>query len=206
MTEAFQLLLAFSGKIGYFGVFFFMTIESSFIPFPSEIVIPPAAYLAHQGELNLLGVIAAGILGSLTGALINYYLAMTLGRKMIYSLANKKISRMLLINERKIEHAERYFLKYGRVSTFMGRLVPVVRELISLPAGFSRMNIRAFVLLTALGSGIWVTILAVLGYVFGSNKDLLYQYFQDLKLFMIGVAFLAVLFFIYRRQKRRFLY
>ncbi len=125
-------------EIGYLGITLLITIESSFIPFPSEIVIPPAAYLAQQGEMNIFLVILAGIIGSLLGALINYFLAYTLGRKVVYSLVNLKIFRFLLINKEKVVKAEEYFLKYGNFSTFMGRFIPAVRQLISIPAGFLR--------------------------------------------------------------------
>ena len=141
-------------EIGYLGITLLITIESSFIPFPSEIVIPPAAYLAQQGEMNIFLVILAGIIGSLLGALINYFLAYTLGRKVVYSLVNLKIFRFLLINKEKVVKAEEYFLKYGNFSTFMGRFIPAVRQLISIPAGFSKMNLKNFILYTSLGSGI----------------------------------------------------
>jgi len=158
MLEIINLLLAFSSKIGYFGVAFLMTIESSFVPFPSEVVILPAAYLSQQGEMNIIFVILAGIFGSLFGATINYILAFTLGRKLVYSLANSKFAKILLISEQKIIKAEQYFLKYGNIATFVGRLVPAIRQLISIPAGFSKMNFKKFIFYTFLGSGIWTNI------------------------------------------------
>ncbi len=166
------------GKIGYFGVMGLMAIESSFIPFPSEIIVPPAAYLASQGQFNIYLVIIAGIVGSLIGALINYYLALTLGRKVIYSF----------INNAKLDKAEKYFLKYGNVSTLIGRLIPWVRQLISIPAGFSKMNLASFTLYTSLGSGIWVIILAVLGYSFGSNQEMFEKYYSEISLFFVVLA------------------
>jgi len=156
-----SLVSSIISKIGYYGIFILITIESSFIPFPSEIVIPPAAYLAQQGEMNIFLVILAGIIGSLLGALINYFLAYTLGRKVVYSLVNLKIFRFLLINKNKVIKAEKYFIKYGNFSTFMGRFIPAVRQLISIPAGFSKMNLKNFILYTSLGSGIWVIVLAI---------------------------------------------
>ena len=144
MHELINNLLDIFLGIGYPGIVLLMTVESSFIPFPSEVVIPPAAYLAQQGQLNIVYVILAGIAGSLLGAAINYLLALTLGRRIIYALADTKFARILLINGKKIEKAEKYFLKYGTASTFLGRLVPAVRQLISIPAGFSRMNLRNF--------------------------------------------------------------
>jgi len=187
-------------KIGYWGVVALMTIESSFIPFPSEIIVPPAAYLAQQGQFNIYLVIIAGIAGSLLGALINYYLARTLGRKIIYALARKKFSKFLLINPEKLVKAEKYFLKYGNVSTFIGRLVPWARQLISIPAGFSKMNLKRFIFYTSLGSGIWVIILAVLGYAFGSNQELLAGYYEEISLFFIILALIIVIGIIIKRK------
>ena len=141
LESFFQILLDFTQGMGYTGVLFLMTIESSFIPFPSELVITPAAYLASKGEMNIVLVVFFGILGSLIGALINYYLAMYLGRPLVYALTEKKFSKILLINSKKLEKAEKFFLKYGEFSTFTGRLIPVVRQLISLPAGFTKMKL-----------------------------------------------------------------
>lgn len=187
-------------KIGYWGVVALMTIESSFIPFPSEIIVPPAAYLAQQGQFNIYLVIIAGIVGSLLGALINYYLARTLGRKIIYALAGKKFSKFLLINPEKLAQAEKYFLKYGNISTFIGRLVPWVRQLISIPAGFSKMNLKRFIFYTSLGSGIWIIVLAVLGYTFGSNQELLAGYYEEISLFFIILALVIVIGIIIKRR------
>jgi len=167
LESFFQVLLEFTEGMGYFGVFFLMTIESSFIPFPSELVIPPAAYLASKGQMNIFLIIFFGIFGSLIGALINYYLAMFLGRPIIYSLTEKKFTSLLLINSKKLKKAEKFFLKYGEFSTFTGRLIPVVRQLISIPAGFTRMKLIPFMFYTSLGAGIWVVILAVIGYTGG---------------------------------------
>jgi len=189
-------------KIGYWGVVVLMTIESSFIPFPSEIIVPPAAYLAQQGQFNIYLVIIAGIAGSLLGALINYYLAYTLGRKIIYALAGKKFSKFLLINPEKLIQAERYFLKYGNVSTFVGRFVPWIRQLISIPAGFSKMNLKRFIFYTSLGSGIWVIILAVLGYVFGSNQELLAGYYKEISLFFAFLALVIIIGILVNRVNR----
>ena len=130
----------YMANINYFTITLLMTIESSFIPFPSEVVIPPAAWKAAQGELNVYLVVLCGILGSLLGAIFNYYFALLLGRKLVYSLADTKIAHLMLINRSSVEKSERYFLKYGNSSTFIGRLVPAVRQLISLPAGLSKMD------------------------------------------------------------------
>ncbi len=176
------------GQLGYLGVMGLMAIESSFIPFPSEIIIPPAAYLASQGQFNIYLVILAGIIGSLIGALVNYYLAYSLGRKVMYSLADSKLSRFLFISSEKLKKSEKYFIKYGGVSTLIGRLVPVIRQLISIPAGFSKMNLTSFAIYTSLGSGIWVIVLAVLGYVFGENQEMFEKYYGEISLLFVALA------------------
>ena len=155
----------FVENANYLFVFIFMTIESSFIPFPSEVVVPPAAYLACTGrDMNFGLVIVFATLGALTGAFINYYLALWIGRPIVYRFANSRFGHACLIDQAKVEKAEAYFDKKGAISTFVGRLIPAVRQLISIPAGLARMNIGVFALFTALGAGIWNIILAGLGY------------------------------------------
>jgi membrane protein DedA with SNARE-associated domain len=185
----------YMGNINYFTITLLMAIESSFIPFPSEVVIPPAAWKAAQGDLNAGLVVLCGVMGSLLGAVFNYYFALFLGRKLVYSLADTKIAHLLLINRKSVEKSERYFLKYGNSSTFIGRLVPAVRQLISLPAGLSRMDIKAFVFYTALGSGTWTTILAALGYYLYTQKELLNRYYAEIWWILVamGVLFLVYL-------------
>ena len=181
------------GKIGYWGIMSLMTIESSFIPFPSEIIIPPAAYLASQNQMNIYLIILAGIIGSLIGALINYYLALFLGRKIIYSF----------ISSNKLDKSEKYFLKYGNISTFIGRLVPGIRQLISVPAGFSKMKLSSFIFYTSLGSGIWVIILAILGYSFGSNQEMLEKYYSEISWFFIFFAIVFVISIIIKNRIKK---
>ena len=155
----------FVENANYLFVFIFMTIESSFIPFPSEVVVPPAAYLACTGtDMNFGLVIVFATLGALTGAFINYYLALWIGRPIVYRFANSRLGHACLIDQAKVEKAEAYFEKKGAISTFVGRLIPAVRHLISIPAGLARMNIGVFALFTTLGAGIWNIILAGLGY------------------------------------------
>lgn len=155
----------FVENANYLFVFIFMTIESSFIPFPSEVVVPPAAYLACTGsDMNFGMVIVFATLGALTGAFINYYLALWIGRPIVYRFANSRFGHACLIDQAKVEKAEAYFDKKGAISTFVGRLIPAVRQLISIPAGLACMNIGVFALFTALGAGIWNIILAGLGY------------------------------------------
>jgi membrane protein DedA with SNARE-associated domain len=185
----------YMGNINYFTITLLMAIESSFIPFPSEVVIPPAAWKAAQGDLDVGLVVLCGVMGSLLGAVFNYYFALFLGRKLVYSLADTKIAHLLLINRESVEKSERYFLKYGNSSTFIGRLMPAVRQLISLPAGLSRMDIKAFVFYTTLGSGTWTTILAALGYYLYTQKELLNRYYAEIWWILVamGVLFLVYL-------------
>ncbi len=157
----------FSGaleSLNYWWIVFFMTIESSFIPFPSEVVMIPAAYMACEtGEMTFPMIVGAGTLGALFGALINYGLSMTLGRAIIYAFANSRFGHMCLIDEDKVKQAEDYFDKHGAVSTFIGRMIPAIRQLISIPAGLAKMNIGSFVLFTCLGAAIWNAILVGIG-------------------------------------------
>jgi len=196
-------LLSLISGIGYLGITLLMAVESSFILFPSEIIIPPAAYLAQQGKMNIFFVILAGIIGSLLGALVNYFLAYTLGRKVIYSLADYKIFRFLLINKKKVIKAEGYFLKYGNFSTLMGRFIPAVRQLISIPAGFSKMNLKNFIFYTFIGSSIWIVVLAVLGYVFGSNKELIAEYYKYISIFFIVLSIILIIGVIIKKKIKK---
>jgi membrane protein DedA with SNARE-associated domain len=194
--EIFQQVIDwYMQNINYLTVFLLMMIESTFIPFPSEAIIPPAAWLAAKGELNIFGVVASGTAGALVGALINYYIGYTLGRKIIYSLADTKWAHLMMVNREKIEKAEHFFLKNGNSSTFIGRLVPVIRQLISLPAGVAKMRILPFILWTTLGAGIWNVLLALLGYFLYSQQELLHKYYQELwwGVLVIGVLFVGYL-------------
>jgi len=184
--------------MNYFTITVLMTIESSFIPFPSEVVIPPAAWKAAQGDLDLGLVILFGTLGALLGAIINYYLARSLGKMMIYRFADSRLGRMCLLDSHKVRKAEDYFIRYGNVSTFIGRLVPGVRQLISIPAGLAEMPLRPFLLYTTLGALIWNTILAVLGYYLQSQKELFEKYYGELSWGFAGLAVLFVAYLIYK--------
>ncbi len=200
MSELISFLLSITDGMGYLGVFILMAIESSFIPFPSEIVIPPAGYLASTGSMNLFLVIVFGILGSILGALINYFLAYFLGRKFAYSFAKMKIAKYLLISEENLQKSEELIRKYGASSTFFGRLLPAIRQLISIPAGFSKMNLFCFLFFTALGSGIWVTILAFLGYFFGENQEVLHTYYSEITYGLVAVVVLIGLLYLFKRK------
>jgi membrane protein DedA with SNARE-associated domain len=155
-------------KLGYPGIVLLMALESSFFPFPSEVVLPPAGFLAAQGRMNVWLVVAAGISGSLLGATVNYVVAAKLGRPLLH-----KYSKYLLIKEQSLDRSEAFFLKHGEISTFVGRLIPVIRQYISLPAGLSRMNLGVFCLFTGLGAGIWSGVLTYIGWFLGKNADVL---------------------------------
>jgi len=142
--------------------------------------------------MNIYLVVLFGVIGSLIGAIINYSLAFYLGRILIYKIADHKTSRFFLINSAKIKKSEDFFLHYGNISTLIGRLVPVVRQLISLPAGFAQMNFKSFCFYTTLGSAVWITVLAILGYAFGSNQELLVRYYKEISWFFVILAVLIV--------------
>lgn len=167
--DAQQFVDWFTQNATYLFVFLFMTLESSFIPFPSEVVVPPAAYVACANigagqDMNVWLVVVFATLGALAGAYINYFLAMWVGRPIVYRFADTRLAHGLLIDREKVDRAERYFDRHGAASTFFGRLIPVIRQLISIPAGISKMNLGTFTLFTFLGGLIWNAILASLGY------------------------------------------
>lgn len=187
----------FVNNATYLFVFVFMVIESSFVPFPSEVVVPPAAYLAVQkGDMNILLVVLVATAGALVGALINYVLALLIGRPVVYAFANSRLGHACLIDAAKVEKAEAYFDKHGAISTFIGRLIPAVRQLISIPAGIARMNIWAFALYTSLGALLWNGILAGLGWWLAQHVTLsqLYEAVEKYNsyLTMAGFALLAL--------------
>lgn len=171
MHEAMVWLVESIGAMGYPGIFILMAMESSIFPVPSELVMPPAGYLAQKGEMDMLTVILCGTIGSLVGAYANYFVARYLGRPLIL-----RYGRYVWISEEKFVKVEAFFLRHGEISTFIGRLLPVIRHLISIPAGLAGMNHFRFSLYTLLGAGIWVTILTWIGYVIGSNQELIMQY------------------------------
>jgi membrane protein DedA with SNARE-associated domain len=197
MHEAINWLVTTIGAMGYPGIFLLMAMESSVVPLPSELVMPPAGYLAHQGQMNMVAAILCGTAGSLVGAYINYFAAHYLGRPLLL-----KYGRYVLITEEKFAKVERFFKSHGEISTFIGRLLPVVRHLISLPAGLAGMHHWKFALYTLLGAGIWVTVLTVIGYIIGKEQALIMQYSHHA---VIGVViFSAVLIAVYvRRHKRK---
>ena len=189
-------LLTTIGALGYPGIFLLMAMESSVIPIPSELVMPPAGYLAQQGRMNIWFAIFMGTAGSLAGAYANYYAAHYLGRPLLL-----KYGKYVWITEEKFAKVEQYFKDHGEISTFIGRLLPVVRHLISLPAGLAGMNHVKFTIYTLAGAGLWVTILTWIGYFIGANQELIMQYSHQAVIGVIIVS--AVIIAIYVRNHKR---
>jgi len=198
MHEIVNQIVEIVGSLGYAGIFIMMFLESSFFPFPSEVVMIPAGYLAFKGEMNIYLAIGVGILGSVTGALFNYYLAMKFGRKFLL-----KYGKYFFLKEDSLDKLERFFQKHGEVSTLNGRLIPGIRQYISLPAGLSRMSVWKFSAYTALGAGIWVVVLAGLGYFLGSNEAMIKEYLHMATMIaLLCVAFIT-LFYVVRTKRRK---
>ncbi len=196
MQQLIDWLVATIGAMGYPGVFLLMAMESSVIPVPSELVMPPAGYLAQQGEMNIAVAILCGTFGSLLGAYVNYFAARHLGRPLLL-----RYGKYVWITEEKFAKVEKFFLKHGEISTFLGRMLPVVRHLISLPAGLSGMNHLRFSLYTLLGAGIWVTVLTYIGYFIGENRELIMRYSHQALVVVILCS--AVVLSVYIRRHRR---
>lgn len=196
-------------NLNYWTITLLMTIESSFIPFPSEVVVPPAAYKAAgaNSDLNVFLVVLFATLGANIGAMINYYIAYFVGRPIVYKFANSRFGHMCLIDEAKVQKAEAYFDKHGALSTFVGRLIPAVRQLISIPAGLAKMKLSTFLLYTTLGAGIWNAILAAIGYYLQAivpEEELMAtvtEYSHELGYVFIGVGIVIVAYLIYKGKK-----
>lgn len=187
-------------NLNYFTVALLMMIESTFLPLPSELVMPFAAFKAANGELNVFLVVLAGTVGALTGSLINYTLAYYLGRPLVYKFASSRLGRVFLLSEEKVKKAEDYFIRNGKSSTFIGRLVPGVRHLISIPAGLSKMNLRDFLLYTFVGAGLWNIILVIIGYFIYDISDKIIPYLDD-ALYVLGAVF--IIYLIVKARKNR---
>ena len=213
MESSAELIKWVLENLNYWVVTIFMTIESSFIPFPSEVIVPPAAWKAMTDDsMNIFLVVIFATIGADLGALINYYLARWLGRPIVYKFANSRFGHMCLIDEAKVRHAEEYFRKHGAASTFFGRLIPAVRQLISIPAGLAGMKLGSFLLYTTLGAGIWNTILALLGYFIYRFTDikttndvyiLATEYSHEICYIILAVSLLVVGFLIYKGIKQK---
>lgn len=193
LHEIVDFIVKTVGDLGYIGIFVMMFLESTFFPFPSEVVMIPAGYLVYKGEMNMAMVLLSGIVGSLAGALFNYYLAIYVGRSILI-----KYGKYFFIKESTIQKAEDFFSKHGHISTFSGRLIPAVRQLISFPAGLARMNIVSFSVYTTLGATIWVVILTLLGYYIGDNEALVKEYLSTIIYILLGL--IAVGGFIYYKR------
>ncbi len=199
IEEIVQWLVQTIGHFGYIGIVILMFLESTFFPFPSEVVVPPAGYLASQGTMNIWLVIVAGTGGSLLGAMFNYWLAILFGR--IFFL---KLGKYFLVSEKSLHKSEIFFDKHGHISTFIGRLLPGIRQYISLPAGLAKMNFGLFCLFTSLGAGIWVVILAAVGYLFGQNQELVADKIHQILfiLFPLCLIIIGCYIMVYRRRKK----
>lgn len=184
------------GSFGYIGIFIMMFLESSFFPFPSEVVMVPAGYLAYKGEMNIYMAIFCGVAGSLSGALFNYFLAVKFGRKFLV-----KYGKYFFIKEETISKMEEFFKSHGHISTFSGRLIPAVRQYISFPAGLARMNLFTFSLYTSLGAAIWVVILTLLGYYLGDNEALIKEYLRYIIAFIL-ISLVILGFWYYKKIKK----
>jgi membrane protein DedA with SNARE-associated domain len=192
MEVFYTLLDWYMANLNYFTIALLMLIESTFLPLPSEVVIPFAAYKAAQSDLNIFGVVIFGTVGALTGSLINYTLAYYLGRPLVYKFAESRIGKLFLLSREKVEHAEKYFIRNGKSSTFIGRLVPGIRHLISIPAGLAKMDIRSFMFYTFVGAGIWNIILAIIGYYIYDLRDKIFPYLDNV-LYVFGAVFIVYL-------------
>jgi len=212
LFDASQFFQWFVENANYIFVFIFMVVESSFIPFPSEVVVPPAAYLACTNtgagaDMNVWLVVVVATLGALCGAFINYYLALWIGRPVVYRFADSRVGHMLMINREKVVKAEAYFDKHGAISTFIGRLIPAIRQLISIPAGISRMNLGQFSVFTAFGAGVWNGVLAFLGYWLSKTvePDQLFEKVEEYNQYLTwagyGIAAVCLIFILWNALK-----
>lgn len=190
----------YNQNMNYVTITTLMTIESSFIPFPSEVVIPPAAYVAcnEENDMNIILIVIFGTLGSLIGALINYFLSKWLGRPIIYSFADSKFGHLCLLSGEKVKRAEDYFNEHGNISTFIGRLIPAIRQLISIPAGLAKMKLPNFIGFTLLGAGIWNVVLASLGYFAHGQQDMIDKYSHEIGYVIAGIVFAVIAFYVIR--------
>jgi membrane protein DedA with SNARE-associated domain len=193
----------YKAHISYATIMLCMAIESTFLPLPSEAIVPPAVWFAlDNGTMSIILIVLFGTLGALIGSLINYTLAYYLGPKIVYGFANTRFARMCLVTPEKVKKAEEYFIKHGRSSTFIGRLVPGIRHLISIPAGLAKMPLKDFILFTVLGAGVWNIILAILGYLLFKQQDMLAKYSKELSIGLLVVGVIFAGYLIYQGTKK----
>ena len=195
IRELAQTLVDLIFDWGYVGIFLLMAVESSFIPFPSEIVLIPAGYLASKGDMSVVAIMGSALGGSLVGAFVNYYLALTLGRKML-----QRYGKYFFIKESALDKMDDFFAKHGHISTFTGRLIPGIRQLISIPAGLAKMNLVQFSLYTSLGAGMWAFVLTMLGYFIGENQELIDTYLKQITVAVLVVIGLFIAWYVYRQK------
>lgn len=198
-----QIIDWYNDNLNYGTIALLMAVESSFIPFPSELVVPPAAYKALQpgSELSIVLIVVFASLGALVGAFINYFLAKFLGRPIVYKFADSRLGHFLLLDGTKVERAENYFRDHGAISTFVGRLITVIRQLISIPAGLSNMKLLPFTLYTFLGATIWNCVLALLGYLAHGQKDIIEKYNSELAIALLAFGALFIGYMVWNAVK-----
>ena len=209
MTIIESITAWYSAHMNYASITALMTVESSFIPFPSEIVIPPAVYVAGNPEsalyvtgnypMDVVLIVLFGTIGAMLGAMINYGLSIWLGRIIIYKFADSKLGHLCLLSSEKVQKAEAYFNEHGKMSTFVGRLIPGIRQLISIPAGSARMNFGQFTLYTFLGAFIWNSVLALLGYIAHGQADLINKYSHELSVAILVLLGAVVVYFVAKK-------
>ncbi len=197
MHEIVDAVVKVVDQLGYAGIVAGMFLESSCFPFPSEVIMIPAGYLAHQGKMNFWLAILSGIVGSWLGALFNYYLALWLGRPLLL-----KWGKYFFITEKNFEKGEQFFKRHGEIGTFTGRLIPVVRQYVSLPAGLARMNMAHFLFYTGLGAGIWVAVLTWIGYIAGQSEDLWRPYLKQAIILALAACAVMIGIYVYRHRRR----
>ncbi len=203
----------YAENMNYYSITALMAVESSFIPFPSEVVIPPAVYVAEEENsslkvsdsylLNVLLIILFGTIGAIIGAIVNYGLSIWLGRPIIYKFADSRLGRLCLLSSEKVQKAEDYFNKHGKMSTFIGRLIPGIRQLISIPAGLARMAFVPFLLYTFLGAFLWNCVLALIGYIAHGQQDLISRYSHELSIVILGLLGLVILVWVGKKVVKR---
>ena len=198
LRELAQTLVDLIFDWGYIGIFLLMAVESSFVPFPSEIVLIPAGYLASKGDMSVAAIMGSALCGSLLGAFVNYYLALTLGRKML-----KRYGKYFFIKESALDKMDEFFAKHGHISTFTGRLIPGIRQLISIPAGLAKMNVVEFSLYTSLGAGIWAFVLTMLGYFIGQNQELIDAYLKEITIVVLVLLVLLISWYAYYQKNKK---
>ncbi len=199
LTALTQWLIDTIGRMGYTGIISLMFLESSFFPFPSEVVMPPAGYLAWKGEMSLSLVLISGIAGSLLGALFNYWVAVKLGRPFLL-----KYGKYFFVSPESINKADEFFSKHGHISTLVGRLLPVIRQYISLPAGIARMPLKTFTVFTTIGAGFWVIVLTFAGYLLGEHQNLLKEYLHIITIICASIAIIiSGGYYLYLKRRKK---